>query len=111
MPPKAKLPYRLTVLNHRQEQFVRNLLKGRTRTAAAIEAGYSPRTARAIGPELCNRPHVYRRIQELRAIVAQVLDSIPGIENSGDAVPGSHSKGHRHRSRDEQRVSDAKELP
>ena len=56
--------------NNRHERFVLGLLKGKTQTAAAIEAGYSPKWARSFASDLCTKPNVRARKRELEAVVS-----------------------------------------
>jgi phage terminase small subunit len=52
-------------LNHRERLFVAALLADRemNQTNAALAAGYSPRTAKGMGSEVANRPHVRAEIE------------------------------------------------
>lgn len=54
------------VLNPRQERFCIEYHLSGNATQAAIKAGYSPRTARAIGPEQLKKPAIRKRMAELR---------------------------------------------
>jgi phage terminase small subunit len=57
-----KLPVKL---NKRQEKFVLSIFAGASATQAAIDAGYSPKTAYSIGPRLLKNVEVQARLREL----------------------------------------------
>lgn len=52
-------------LNKRQEKFVLSIFAGASASQAAIDAGYSPKTAYSNGPRLLKNAEVRRRLQEL----------------------------------------------
>lgn len=56
-------------LSAREQMFVAALLADRemNQTNAAIAAGYSPRTAKSVGSEVANRPHVKAAIETAQA--------------------------------------------
>jgi phage terminase small subunit len=66
-------------LNAKQSAFAREYLKDRNATQAAIRAGYSKRSARAIGCELLTQP-------DIRALVAEKEQS--AAEKVGITVEG-----------------------
>jgi len=57
MPKKRDRP-----LTNKQRRFVIEYVDDGNATQAAIRAGYSPKTARAIGSELTKKPHIARAI-------------------------------------------------
>ena len=61
-------------LTPKQERFVQEYLVDLNATQAAIRAGYSERTARAIGQENLTKPDIQTAIQEARAKSAQKLE-------------------------------------
>lgn len=61
-------------LNEKQERFCREYLVDLNGAQAAIRAGYSKKTARAIAYELLTKPHVQSYLLELRGKVAQKLE-------------------------------------
>lgn len=61
----------VVALNQRQAAFVREYLVDLNATAAAIRAGYSEKTARAIGCENLTKPDIQAAIQEEMAKRAQ----------------------------------------
>lgn len=52
--------------SRKQELFAQAVVRGISHKQAAIEAGYSERSASAIGAQLMKRPKVSERIRELR---------------------------------------------
>ena len=64
-------------LNEKQELFCREYLKDANGTQAAIRAGYSEKTACAIGCKLLSKVYIKNRINELsRPIVAEVFEAV-----------------------------------
>lgn len=63
--PKSK-----TILTDKQEVFCQEYIKDYNATQAAIRAGYSPKTANEMASELKEKPHVLKRIEELKQKVA-----------------------------------------
>lgn len=64
-------------LNDKQELFCREYLKDANGTQAAIRAGYSEKTACAIGCKLLSKVYIKNRINELsRPIVAEVFEAV-----------------------------------
>ncbi len=61
-------------MNPRIEQFAKLYLKYKNATKAAIEAGYSEKTARSQASKLLNREDVKEYLEELGAKDAEVLD-------------------------------------
>jgi phage terminase small subunit len=55
-------------LNSRQEKFAQNVVKGMSKTKAALKAGYSPKIAANMGSSLTgkNNPKVQKRIDSLQ---------------------------------------------
>jgi terminase small subunit-like protein len=68
--------------NPREEAFVRGRLTGLNKSRAAVLAGFSPRSAMQIGSQISRRPHVKRRMEELRGIVLRVFEAIDGPSES-----------------------------
>lgn len=65
----------MTELTRKQQMFVSEYLRDMNATAAAIRAGYSPRTARQIGAENLSKPYISQAItdaMECRAEAAGV---------------------------------------
>jgi phage terminase small subunit len=60
--------------NHRHEIFIREYLKDRNATQAAIRAGYSARSAHSQGHDILKRPDVQERLRELTGEVLDKLD-------------------------------------
>lgn len=60
--------------NHRHEIFIREYLRDRNATQAAIRAGYSARSAHSQGHDLLKRPDVQERLRELTGEVLDKLD-------------------------------------
>jgi phage terminase small subunit len=58
-------------LNTRQKLFVEHYLKTNNATQAAIDAGYSPRTAGQIGHELLKKPEIASRVSKRTEAVLQ----------------------------------------
>lgn len=56
----------MTGLTARQEQFCREYLIDMNATQAAIRAGYSENSAKEIGCENLTKPHIQRRIEDLK---------------------------------------------
>lgn len=54
----------LTMLNERQKIFVREYIKTNNATQSAISAGYSKKTARAIGQENLTKPDIKQAIEK-----------------------------------------------
>jgi phage terminase small subunit len=69
--------------NQREELFVRGVLTGLSKARAAVHAGYSSRSSMQIGSEISRRPHVQRRMDELRAVVVRVFNAIDGEPEAG----------------------------
>ena len=57
----------LSTLTAKQKAFVLAYVKHRNATRAAIEAGYSKRTARQVGSENLSKPYIQKAIQKLAA--------------------------------------------
>lgn len=51
----------------RQETFARNVAAGKTFRHAAIQAGYSQRSASCLGSQLMKQPGIAARVRELKA--------------------------------------------
>jgi phage terminase small subunit len=56
----------MTALNKRQEQFAQALFEGKTKKEAAIQAGYSPKSASCLGSELARMPKIRARLEQLQ---------------------------------------------
>ena len=54
-------------MNDRQRKFAQEYAKNPNATAAALAAGYSPKSARAIGAENLTKPYILSYIKELQA--------------------------------------------
>jgi hypothetical protein len=74
--------HKLQLKNPREEAFARARLTGLSKAAAAIEAGFSPRSAMQIGSQISARPRVQRRMEQLRDVVLRVFDAIDGEPES-----------------------------
>ncbi len=59
-------PDKLNTLSQKQETFCLEYFSNRNATRAAIVAGYSEKTARAIAWENLTKPDIKRRLQQLR---------------------------------------------
>ena len=57
-------------MTYKQELFIQEYIKTGKATASAIKAGYSKKTARAIGQENLTKPYIKKRIEELSQKVA-----------------------------------------
>ncbi len=64
--------------NARHEKFVINLVKGKTQTDAAIDAGYSVKTARSQGSTLLTNPNIQQRRKALQELT--VTDTVLPIQ-------------------------------
>jgi phage terminase small subunit len=67
MPRTPLNPASLKRLTSRQQRFVEEYLVDLNATRAACRAGYSARSAYALGPELLQYPHVREAVQKARA--------------------------------------------
>jgi hypothetical protein len=56
----------MTALNKRQEQFAQAIFEGKTKKEAAIQAGYSAKSASCIGSEPVRMPKIRARVEELQ---------------------------------------------
>jgi hypothetical protein len=56
----------MKLLNFRRERFARRVAAGMSHRQSAIEAGFSPRSASALGSQLVKFHSVSERIRELR---------------------------------------------
>ena len=54
-------------MNDRQRKFAQEYAKNPNATAAALAAGYSPKSARAIGAENLTKPYILDYIKQLQA--------------------------------------------
>lgn len=61
-------------LRDKQEKFVQEYLIDFNASQAAIRAGYSEKTSRAIGSELLTNPNIQERIKELQSQTVQKLN-------------------------------------
>jgi phage terminase small subunit len=61
-------------LNPRQQRFVDEYLIDLNATAAAIRAGYSPKTARAIGAENLTKPDIAEAIRERKKKISEKVE-------------------------------------
>jgi phage terminase small subunit len=61
-------------MNPKQQRFCQEYLLDLNATQAAIRAGYSPKTATAIGAEHLTKPHIQAEIQRLQTERSQRLD-------------------------------------
>ena len=63
-------------MNDRQRKFAQEYAKNPNATAAALAAGYSPKSARAIGAENLTKPYILDYIRELqqKAEEARIAD-------------------------------------
>ena len=57
-------------MTYKQELFIQEYIKTGNATSSAIKAGYSKKTARAIGQENLTKPALKKRIEELSQKVA-----------------------------------------
>jgi len=64
--------------NSRQELFAQGVFRGLTHTQAAIEAGYSPTTARVQASQLLTRLNILTRINELHELAA--TDAVMSVQ-------------------------------
>lgn len=60
-------------LTAREEKFCQEYIKRLDKTKAAIAAGYSKKTARAIGYENLTKPHILHRVEEIRNEIKERL--------------------------------------
>jgi phage terminase small subunit len=56
-------------LNQQEETFARAVVRGMSLKNAAVRAGYSARSAAAIGHQLAQRPRIKQRCDELQAVI------------------------------------------
>ena len=92
------MPKSSSRLTAKQDRFVAEYLSSRNGTQAAIKAGYSPKTARAIACETLKKPAVAAEIekrqgaqrQQSEATAALLLDELSKIAfaNLGDVFDG-----------------------
>jgi len=61
------MPKRTSTLTEKEAAFVREFLVDKSRTQAAIRAGYSVRSASRTGSEVYNKPHIRKAIREALA--------------------------------------------
>ena len=64
-------------LTAKQEKFITSYIKLGNATDAAVAAGYSPKTAYAIGSENLKKPDIVSRRKELEAIIAKACIATP----------------------------------
>ena len=57
-------------MTYKQELFIQEYIKTGNATSSAIKAGYSKKTARAIGQENLTKPYIKKRIEELSQKIA-----------------------------------------
>ena len=57
-------------MTYKQELFIQEYIKTSNATSSAIKAGYSKKTARAIGQENLTKPYIKKRIEELSQKIA-----------------------------------------
>ena len=57
-------------MKYKQEIFIQENIKNGNETSSAIKAGYSKKTARAIGQENLTKPYIKKRIEELSQKIA-----------------------------------------
>jgi DNA-binding NarL/FixJ family response regulator len=62
-----------------QEAMLRFIICGYKQVHAAEAAGYSRRTAKACSSAMLRKPHVKRRLDELRIVVEAALDTVPVV--------------------------------
>jgi hypothetical protein len=67
--------YVLRVDDPKQEAFARFVAQGKTKRDAAVAAGYSPKSASAIGSRLSKIVKISQRIQQLQTRVSEKLVS------------------------------------
>jgi len=94
----------MNILNDKQELFCIEYIKDLNATQAAIRAGYSKRTATAIGCENLTKPYILNRIASLKAerieevkadanyvlnrlLEIDALDIVDIIDENGDLIP------------------------
>lgn len=64
MPPRKRNEQGEEILTLREERFVEFVAQGKSLTDAALEAGYSEKTARAIGQENLTKPVLQQALQQ-----------------------------------------------
>ena len=57
-------------MTYKQELFIQEYIKTGNATSSAMKAGYSKKTARAIGQENLTKPYIKKRIEELSQKIA-----------------------------------------
>ena len=57
-------------MTYKQELFIQEYIKTGNATSSAIKAGYSKKTARAIGQENLTKPYIKKKIEELSQKIA-----------------------------------------
>ena len=95
----GRIGLRIMALTHKQEQFVHEFLVDLNATQAAIRAGYSSRTARAIGQENLTKPAIHQ------AVDAAIQERQARVEVTQDMVIEGLLKEARTATADSARVS------
>ncbi len=82
------------MLTTQKRKFALALMSGKNRTAAAVEAGYSEKSARCKGSQLAKDPEVLAFIARKQGETVEV-DEVPVYRQKKDAgvPPGSSSGG------------------
>lgn len=106
-PPAAKSS---TPLRTKQEAFCREYIKDLNATRAAKDAGYSEKTACAIGSENLRKPHIVQRIAILQKEAVERLPNVQEHESEIDETL-KHLKAMAHSNIMDYFTLDAKGMP